>query len=579
MRKRYAAWMLLLFIFCLLPGMAMAAPAQAQDQLKLMVEGKIVDPDVPPVIEKGRTLVPVRVVAEQLGATVTWDEDARSATIERGQTKLELALDRTTARKNGKDVKLDTPPKVHNGRMLLPLRFVSESLGLTIGWEEGTRTVIVNSPISVKVNGAAPATSLNAYVIDGVAFLPVDTLADSLGLKAWVNQQPIRQTKTIDSVLVAPLNELKDTLGAEMDWDQKNKQISIKRETKFNGVEVDGEKVTIETNNRVTPTHFTMDGPYRIVMDFPQTVLSSKMEKGLDSSYQGIAYETKEQESSETQENTQSNRETNPNDMPSWLSGIEGEELGQQIGAEDGGEAASTSTQAPSASSAKPLVKMIRYSQYQANVVRVVVELSQKSSYELTTQEDGVTLVLKPAPRKTGYLIVIDAGHGGHDNGASGVAGNREKDYNLAVANKLVKLLSQYKEFQIVVTRSTDVYLTLKERADMANELNADLFLSIHANSFTPTSRGTETFYYNKNSEEFARLVHSYLVKATGFPDRKVQTQPFYVIKNTKMPATLTETGFLSNEIENKQLMSPDFQDKIAQALATAIREYYLQHQ
>lgn len=190
-----------------------------------------------------------------------------------------------------------------------------------------------------------------------------------------------------------------------------------------------------------------------------------------------------------------------------------------------------------------------------------------------------MSVTLKPAPRKTGYLIVIDAGHGGHDNGASGVAGNKEKDYNLAVANKVVKLLSQYKEFQVVATRSTDVYLTLQQRVEIANNMGADLFLSVHANSFTPTSRGTETFYYNANSEAFARLVHSYLVKATGFPDRTVQIQPFYVIKNTKMPATLTETGFLTNEIENKQLMSPAFQDKIAQALATAIREYYLQHQ
>jgi N-acetylmuramoyl-L-alanine amidase len=264
--------------------------------------------------------------------------------------------------------------------------------------------------------------------------------------------------------------------------------------------------------------------------------------------------------------------------MPSWLFGI-GDGDTSELTGQDAAAGQADQTVAAASPAATPLVKTVRYSQYQPTVVRVVIELSQKSSYELTEREDGIALAIKPVAHKTGYLIVIDAGHGGHDNGATGLAGNKEKDYNLAVANKLVKLLSQYKEFQVVPTRTTDVYLTLKERADMANQLGADLFLSIHANSFQPSSRGTETFYYNANSEAFARLVHSYLLKATGFPDRTVQIQPFYVIKNTTMPATLTETGFLTNEIENKQLMSPDFQDKIAQALAAAIREYYLQHQ
>ncbi|MET3291684.1 UNVERIFIED_CONTAM: N-acetylmuramoyl-L-alanine amidase [Brevibacillus sp. OAP136] len=578
MRKSYAAWMLLLFSFCLLPGLAMAAPAQAQDQLKLMVEGKSVDADVPPVIDQGRTLVPVRVVAEQLGATVTWDDVSRSATIVRGQTTLELTLDRKAARKNGKDVQLDTAPKVHNGRMLLPLRFVSESLGLTVGWEEATRTVIVNSPQTVSVNGTGLAAASNVYVIDGTAFVPVDTLANSFGLKDWANKQTIRQARTIDSVRVAPLNEMKDLLGADAQWDQKNNRITFTRDTNFTGVEVDGEKLTIKTTNRVTPASFTLEGPHRIVMDFPQTHLSSKMQNGLDSSYQGIAYQASAANDSDDRETTQNNRVNDPSEMPSWLSGIEENDDSEDVAVDALSQV--TAAAVPVASDAKPpLVTTIRYSQYQPDVVRVVVELSQKSNYDLSQQEDGVSVTLKPAPRKTGYLIVIDAGHGGHDNGASGVAGNKEKDYNLAVANKVVKLLSQYKEFQVVATRSTDVYLTLQQRVEIANNMGADLFLSVHANSFTPTSRGTETFYYNANSEAFARLVHSYLVKATGFPDRTVQIQPFYVIKNTKMPATLTETGFLTNEIENKQLMSPAFQDKIAQALATAIREYYLQHQ
>jgi N-acetylmuramoyl-L-alanine amidase len=124
------------------------------------------------------------------------------------------------------------------------------------------------------------------------------------------------------------------------------------------------------------------------------------------------------------------------------------------------------------------------------------------------------------------------------------------------------------------------VFLELSERTAFANERDADLFISIHANAFAKsTTRGTETFYYNKNSEAFAKLVHKYLQGATQFPNRGVKASGFYVIKHTKMPAVLTETGFLSNPTENAQLRSPEFQDKVAQALAIAIREYYQSYQ
>ncbi|MGE5704229.1 MAG: N-acetylmuramoyl-L-alanine amidase [Clostridia bacterium] len=574
--KKRSSWMLLLFIVCLLPGLATATPAHAEEQLKLMVEGHYVEPDVPPMIEKGRTLVPLRIVAEELGATVTWDDKLRQATIERDQTKLELTLGRAVARRNGKEIKLDTPPGVHNGRMLLPLRFVSESLGLTVGWDAETRTVVVNTPIRVMINEAAFAGELKAYQIDGKAYLPIEAVAESFGLKQWAGQQTFPQARTIDSIRVASIDAIGQALGIDTNWDQASHHVSLNRETKFSGAQVDGEKLRIETSKRVMPLNFTMQGPHRIVLDFPQTVLSAKLKSQLDNGGQGILYEAAKAQAQSSDPATENRDPADQTSLPEWLF-----DEGEREADAQSRENTTQNVQTVAEPAKTPLITTIRYSQYQnaPAVVRVVIELSQKSKYQVTVSEEGIELTLNPIPRKTGYLIVVDAGNGGHDNGASGVAGNREKDYNLAVANKVAKLLSQYKEFQVVTTRSTDVYLTLKERADLANEWDADLFLSIHANSFKPTTRGTETFYYNANSEDFARVVHKHLVKATGFPDRTVQIQPFYVIKNTTMPAALTETGFLTNEIENKLLMSPEFQDRIAKALTAAIREYYEQHQ
>lgn len=579
MRKSFTPWMILLFIVCLLPQMANAASNQGTGEpIRLIVEGKSVETDAPPMIEKGRTLVPIRVIAEELGARVIWDDKARTASIERDQTRLELTLGRAVAKQNGKDVKLDTPPTVKNGRMLLPLRYVSEALGLTVGWDHASRTVVVNTPIRVELNNGKVSPALKAYLLDGSVYLPVDGLADQFGLKDWIGKNPPQQTKTIDSARVAPIERLASLLNADIDWKREDHRISIYRENRLSGIQLEGNTLRFDTSNRISPANFRLEGPHRIVLDFPHTVLSDKLRSDMNGGYQGIAYQAPltDSEGKNRSANTDvSGSVSGKGVMPDWLRvGGEQEQQTEELPVD---LIASLEPAASLDSADEPLVTSVRYSQYQDSpaVVRVVVELSQKADYQLIQRDDGVELKLNAVPRKTGYLIVVDAGHGGHDRGATGVAGNAEKDYNLAVANKVVALLSKYPEFQVVATRSTDVYLTLKERADMANKLQADLFLSIHANAFKPTTRGTETFYYNANSESFARIVHKHLVKATGFPDRKVQKQPFYVIKNTTMPAALTETGFLTNSFENSQLMSPAFQDKVAQALVAAIREYY----
>ena len=120
-----------------------------------------------------------------------------------------------------------------------------------------------------------------------------------------------------------------------------------------------------------------------------------------------------------------------------------------------------------------------------------------------------------------------------------------------------------------------DSYPTLQDRVEIAENVNADLFLSIHCNSFEPDARGTETYYDTPQSEELANTVHKHLVAATGFPDRGAKTSGFYVIKNTTMPSNLVELGFITNAEEDKQLLTPEFQQRIAKSLADAIYEYY----
>ncbi|MGQ7280577.1 N-acetylmuramoyl-L-alanine amidase [Brevibacillus thermoruber] len=542
--KRRLLLFFVLLVLLLIPGWAAAAGSAKEEPVNLMINGQAVQPDVPPLIQNGRTLVPIRVIAEGLGADVKWDEAARTATIKRGGQKLVLTLDSTAALVNGKQVKLDTPPVVRQQRMLLPLRFVAESLGVTVGWNESSRTVIANETPSVLINGKSPSKPLEFYRMGNSLYVSAQAVAEQVGWKDFAWKHP-DETVTIDGQQVVPLDRLEKELGGSMTWDKRDNRVEIERLSRFTGAAAEGNSVRIDTTLPVTPAAFVLEGPHRIVLDLPQTELDD--------------------------------------DLLAALGSQKVDEVGGTDGQNQPDQAGDANQMSPSDKpAAGTLIANIRYSQYSSSpkTVRVVIELNQKSQYNLEYTNDGITVKLTPAataPGKTGFLIVVDAGHGGHDNGAGGAAGNVEKDFTLAVAKKLAAELKKYPEFQVEMTRTTDVYLTLAQRVAFANDRKADLFISIHANSFTkPTAGGTETFYYNANSEALARIVHRHLQGATKFPDRGVKQTAFYVIKNTKMPAVLTETGFLSNPTENAQLTSPAFQDKVAKALAAAIREYYL---
>ncbi|GEM_PF-6465127 len=134
------------FVFFLLANLffsfSLANPAQAAE-VKVMVDGKTLSMDVKPVIEKGRTLVPLRTIFEALDVEVGWDEKTRTVTAVKGSTQIKLVIGNTTALKSGKSVKLDVPAKILNGRTLVPVRFVSEALGAKVDWNGSAHTVTI----------------------------------------------------------------------------------------------------------------------------------------------------------------------------------------------------------------------------------------------------------------------------------------------------------------------------------------------------------------------------------------------------------------------------------------------------
>lgn len=169
--------------------------------------------------------------------------------------------------------------------------------------------------------------------------------------------------------------------------------------------------------------------------------------------------------------------------------------------------------------------------------------------------------------------VVIDPGHGGHDNG--GQWGRvYEKHLALDTATRLEASLKRM-GYQTVMTRRSDYFISLPQRVNAANSYRNAIFVSIHFNyTWKEHVSGLETFYYNSEGQSLARYVQSSLVRQTRTVDRSAKFARFYVIRNCKLPAILVEGGFVSNENERNRMKSAWFRESIARGIAEGIQRY-----
>lgn len=285
----------------------------------------------------------------------------------------------------------------------------------------------------------------------------------------------------------------------------------------------------------------------------------------------------------------------------------------------------------------------VRVGQYSSDRARVVLDIESIESHKVFSMEDPFRVIidvrgkrkkvpaLSTAPgrgaeapslaRQLGLSvrrIVLDPGHGGKDKGAIGPNGVYEKDVTLAIAKGLKKILEDMTDCEVILTRTTDRFLSLEERTAIANTRKADLFVSIHANAHTDRSLGgIETYFLNfstdkesarvaafenatstkkisdlevilqdlmrntkiSESSRLAHEVHRKIIQKvkTQYPevrDLGVKQAPFYVLLGAEMPSILIETAFISNETEEKLLVNRAFQRVLAGGIAEGLAAY-----
>ncbi|MGB9863801.1 MAG: N-acetylmuramoyl-L-alanine amidase family protein [Candidatus Saccharicenans sp.] len=269
--------------------------------------------------------------------------------------------------------------------------------------------------------------------------------------------------------------------------------------------------------------------------------------------------------------------------------------------------------------SARQVKKESTATQPAENTVAPGTQAGQPAHQEKPAEESSQ--VAHAGSKKTRRTIVIDPGHGGMETGARGNFGALEKDITLAIALKLKEEIEKNLNYRVVMTRETDVVVPLAQRAAIANNNKADLFISIHANgSRRPNAHGSETFFlslnatdeearrlayfennengfndqvkgkeaddlkmilwdmaqsaYLKQSSQLAEIVQVELNELLNTANRGIKQAPFKVLTGVACPAILVEVAFITNPEEEKKLQSEDFQVKVAEAIYRGLAKF-----
>ena len=236
-----------------------------------------------------------------------------------------------------------------------------------------------------------------------------------------------------------------------------------------------------------------------------------------------------------------------------------------------------------------PVVNSLPETQKPAPALPSPAADEDETEEDVRPSQDQLDRDLSEITGMKGRRIAIDPGHGGSDSGAIGPTGIMEKSVTMRVSRELKRLL-EAEGATVILTRTGDTEVSekgasatsveeLQARCDVANNANADIFLSIHADAFTNREvKGTTAYYYTKGTKQSKQLadnVRTALIDAIGTVDRGTQSCNFYVVKHTDMPAILVEISFISNPDEEKMMNSETGIKKIAQGIADGIADYF----
>ncbi len=604
---------------------------ETKKSLTITVNENIVDFDTLPYIDQNdRTMVPIRFVAEELGAAVGWDGEEKKVSISIDNKSIFLWIDNAKAQVNEKEIELDTEPVIKDVRTMVPLRFVSEILGAQISWDSDTQTIAILLKEKETEEKVASSTTKKVATITGnvvnirsgpglkyeeIDQYPKNTVFDILSEstdndnKTWYKiQLPYKKEGWIAGWLVnVSFDEDKDS--SEYVKDLRKDALII------------GNVVNVRSGSSLQ--HDVIDqvekGDVLVIAgqanDWYEVLLSDSSSgwihnslvsmQSVDSSRGNVSREDYKDNFTLIENNVQypalinvdlvSDNIENQllvqgNVKLNYSTIILQDPLRLVIDIKDTTVAMSSENLARDVNN--DLIKSLRVGQFTKDVSRIVLDLSQFASYSVQSFEDGK--VLSFCIQKSSLqdkIIVLDPGHGSiqpgnwSDPGAVGPSDVYERDVVLDISEKVANILNS-QGATVIMTRTGDTVLSLAGRAAVANDVNADIFVSIHANaSPNKEAKGSSVYYYaptwrsdSAKREKLARLIQYYMVNNAGTKDLGVFEKGFTVLTETQVPSVLVETAFISNRYEEKMLIMDDFQNKLARGIVQGINSYFIEN-
>ncbi len=523
----------------------------------LKVNGKMVE-NLPmhPVIINDSTMVPVREVFEALGSEIIWHDDTCRVEIVNSDVSVFVKIGDRNTYINGEVVPIDISQPLpmligttpDNLKSMVPVRFVAEKLGFTVDWDDATRTVL----ISQKEDNPGE-------IIGGIDTGDEGAIPDQEGVFGRINAKTDQKYDYVyipTKIGISP----KVTRYANPDrvvFDFPGAQFNFSGGT----VQVGGKCVT-------TVRYSNHESLARVVLD-----IKSDSQTMIMSDAKGILIRV----------------ENSPNEQIIY-DAFSGRVYFDKTYAGIG----KTVNNGYSVTFTNIKLENQKIEIHDSNIYEIIVTNSASgctvtvdgSKKLVYTAEKGFFKSNSPIKDETpGFnttgnkVIVIDAGHGGTDPGALGYnsAGKivaRESEINLAISLLVGKKLEQ-SGIKVVYTRDSDEYIKLQERSELANNINCDLFVSIHCNSIENASINGTQVYYHPSSELgtiLAENIYKKVVEMTGLSPKETQNgSHLYVIRTTASPAVLVEAAFISNESDRKYLLSTSGQEKIAEAIYQGI--------
>lgn len=567
-------------------------------EVPIILNGQAVVLEDPSFIHIDRTLVPLRFVAESFGAEVGWVQKTKTAIVTLNDKKINLTIDSPDVTINSDKFKLDnnsipklvTFPNKEDAKTMVPIAFLSTILGYEVGYDEVLRQPFINQE-------KAPEE-----VEDEVVELAPETEEDRDKDKdkdkgPIIDKEEMKNLNRVSDIYLDYING-KEAIVVEGTKDAKYNITNLKNPERviidiMDSAFIKGEYFEYNYDfafiKGVRASQFAGDNNYgpgqkivRVVLDAKDGEIDPNINVVVEDG-KLIIYPKKS-----IWENINYDRDNN------IISILTAEPTIYNFSYDTLTKSVEIIIPAGFDKLDEDFVKVQEGLVDTIEIVRNPIETKIKIQFTRTIEfeilsdiiDNEIAFSFKRVNniKASDRVIVIDPGHGGRDNGASSPSGIREKDLNLIMGLKLEQALKQL-GYNIVLTRSTDIYVDLYGRPALANEINADIFVSMHANSTTnPDVSGIEVLYCpattgsKKSVDQYplAKLVMEEVLKSTSGKERRINKRPDLVVLNrTNMPAILIETGFMSNPEELKLITNEDYQNKFIQGIINGIEKYF----